>query len=250
MFLPLVDRFGDDETLELFSEGSLVEAWLSVERALAATQAELGSHPAGGRRPDRSGRGLRQHRPGRAARADARRRLPDPADARADRRPSAGCCPLHPLGRDHAGHHGHGPRPARGAGVRSDRGAHRRRSASELAAKADTHRATVMAGRTHAQPAVPITFGGKLAVWLAELTRHRERLRAAASPARGRPALRRRRHGGRARTAEPQHPPRRRREAWDSGRSTCPGTPPATPSPRRASCSRRLRAPAASSRGR
>ena len=34
-----------------------------------------------------------------------------------------------------------------------------------------------MPGRTHAQPAVPITFGGKLAVWLAELTRHRQRLR-------------------------------------------------------------------------
>jgi 3-carboxy-cis,cis-muconate cycloisomerase len=49
----------------------------------------------------------------------------------------------------------------------------------ELAAMAETHRATVMAGRTHAQPAVPITFGGKLAVWLAELTRHLERLRAA-----------------------------------------------------------------------
>ncbi len=48
----------------------------------------------------------------------------------------------------------------------------------EVATKADAHRATVMPGRTHAQPAVPITFGGKLAVWLAELTRHPERLRA------------------------------------------------------------------------
>ncbi len=49
----------------------------------------------------------------------------------------------------------------------------------EISARADAHRATVMPGRTHAQPAVPITFGGKLAVWLAELTRHLERLRAA-----------------------------------------------------------------------
>ncbi len=48
----------------------------------------------------------------------------------------------------------------------------------EVAGKADAHRGTVMPGRTHAQPAVPITFGGKLAVWLAELTRHTERLRA------------------------------------------------------------------------
>src|SRR5438034_4723116 len=35
-----------------------------------------------------------------------------------------------------------------------------------------------MTGRTYAQPAVPITFGGKLAVHLAELARHLERLRA------------------------------------------------------------------------
>jgi 3-carboxy-cis,cis-muconate cycloisomerase len=36
-----------------------------------------------------------------------------------------------------------------------------------------------MAGRTHAQPAVPVTLGGKLAVVLAELARHRDRLRRA-----------------------------------------------------------------------
>jgi 3-carboxy-cis,cis-muconate cycloisomerase len=37
----------------------------------------------------------------------------------------------------------------------------------------------VMPGRTHAQPAVPITLGGKIAVWLSELARHVERLRSA-----------------------------------------------------------------------
>jgi len=42
-----------------------------------------------------------------------------------------------------------------------------------LAAK---HRATVMAGRTHLQHALPITFGHKAAVWLAMMRRHRERL--------------------------------------------------------------------------
>jgi 3-carboxy-cis,cis-muconate cycloisomerase len=36
-----------------------------------------------------------------------------------------------------------------------------------------------MAARTHAQPAVPTTFGAKAAVWLAELARHRDRLVAA-----------------------------------------------------------------------
>lgn len=38
------------------------------------------------------------------------------------------------------------------------------------------HRDTVMAGRTHGQQALPITFGFKVAVWAAELKRHRARL--------------------------------------------------------------------------
>ncbi len=40
----------------------------------------------------------------------------------------------------------------------------------------ELHAATVMAGRTHAQQAVPTTFGAKLAVVLAECARHRHRL--------------------------------------------------------------------------
>jgi 3-carboxy-cis,cis-muconate cycloisomerase len=38
------------------------------------------------------------------------------------------------------------------------------------------HRNTVMAGRTHLQHALPITFGHKTAVWLSMIRRHRERL--------------------------------------------------------------------------
>ena len=40
---------------------------------------------------------------------------------------------------------------------------------------AQTHRETVMAGRTHGQHALPITFGFKVAVWIDELQRHVER---------------------------------------------------------------------------
>jgi 3-carboxy-cis,cis-muconate cycloisomerase len=46
-----------------------------------------------------------------------------------------------------------------------------------LSALADKHRATVLAGRTHSQQALPITFGLKVAGWLAPLLRHAERLR-------------------------------------------------------------------------
>jgi 3-carboxy-cis,cis-muconate cycloisomerase len=39
-----------------------------------------------------------------------------------------------------------------------------------------THRDTVMAGRTHLQHALPVTFGYKTAIWLSMIRRHRERL--------------------------------------------------------------------------
>jgi 3-carboxy-cis,cis-muconate cycloisomerase len=47
---------------------------------------------------------------------------------------------------------------------------------ANLARLADQHRHTLMAGRTHSQQALPITFGLKVANWLAPLLRHRERL--------------------------------------------------------------------------
>ncbi|MEM7799787.1 MAG: 3-carboxy-cis,cis-muconate cycloisomerase [Chloroflexota bacterium] len=41
---------------------------------------------------------------------------------------------------------------------------------------ADQHRHTLMAGRTHSQQALPITFGLKVANWIAPHLRHRQRL--------------------------------------------------------------------------
>ncbi len=46
-----------------------------------------------------------------------------------------------------------------------------------LCALALAHRDTPMAGRTHGQQALPITFGFKVAGWLAECLRHAERLK-------------------------------------------------------------------------
>lgn len=48
--------------------------------------------------------------------------------------------------------------------------------ARTLAGQMQTHRSTLMAGRTHLQHALPITFGLKLANWLAPLLAHVERL--------------------------------------------------------------------------
>ena len=47
-----------------------------------------------------------------------------------------------------------------------------------LAARAREHRGTVMAGRTHLQHALPVTFGYKCAVWLAPLINARDTLDA------------------------------------------------------------------------
>ena len=48
--------------------------------------------------------------------------------------------------------------------------------ADVLAEQATRHRETVMAGRTHGQQALPLTFGYKVVVWLDELMRQRARL--------------------------------------------------------------------------
>src|SRR5499427_10175760 len=48
--------------------------------------------------------------------------------------------------------------------------------AHTLTGLARTHRLTLMAGRTHLQHALPITFGYTAAVWLSAILRHRHRL--------------------------------------------------------------------------
>ena len=48
-----------------------------------------------------------------------------------------------------------------------------------LYSQAALHRDTLMPGRTHGQQATPVTFGYKVAVWLAEVQRHRTRMEQA-----------------------------------------------------------------------
>lgn len=55
--------------------------------------------------------------------------------------------------------------------------------AKVFAKLASKHKRTIMLGRTHGQAAVPITFGLKMAVFAAEVERHRERLREASKRA-------------------------------------------------------------------
>ncbi len=50
---------------------------------------------------------------------------------------------------------------------------------ASLVTLARRHRDAIMLGRTHGQPGLPITFGFKASVWIAEVRRHAERLREA-----------------------------------------------------------------------
>jgi adenylosuccinate lyase len=51
-----------------------------------------------------------------------------------------------------------------------------RRAEGAALTLAERHRDTILCGRTHGQPGLPVTFGFKAAVWASELRRHRERV--------------------------------------------------------------------------
>ena len=101
-----------------------------------------------------------------------------------------------------------------------------------LLGHAERHRDTLMLGRTHGQPGLPITFGFKAALWAAEVRRHLERIDQAEPTARRRPTRRCRRDtvGGARPVAQLQrrllHPARARhaRRAGSSRATASPST--------------------------
>jgi 3-carboxy-cis,cis-muconate cycloisomerase len=173
------DQFSTPEIRAVFDERAMLQRWLDVEAALALVQAEMGLIPAD------AGPAIAK-----AARVEA-------LDLDAVKRDlGVTAHPIVPLVRAlerATGTHG---RWVHWGATTQDimdtglvlqlRAAHailRRdltglvRVLADLAAR---HRDTVMAGRTHGQQALPITFGFKVAVWLAECLRHLERLDQAA----------------------------------------------------------------------
>jgi 3-carboxy-cis,cis-muconate cycloisomerase len=173
------DQFATPEMRAIFDERAMIQRWLDVEAALAAAQAEVGLIPR------EAAEAI-----GRAARVDA-------IDLATVKRGLAVTAhPIVPVVREltrAAGEHG---RWVHWGATTQDimdtalalqlKAAHEllRRDivalVHRLADLAATHRDTVMAGRTHAQQALPITFGFKVAVWIAECLRQTERLDAAA----------------------------------------------------------------------
>lgn len=177
--LPLIRVFGDERTARLLDSQATIRAWLDTERALAEVQAELELIPA-----------------------DAARQIAEAAeagaideDALADGTRLVGYPILPLIGQlSRAGspelaayiHWGATTQDIMDTGLALVLGRVFDRVsellgevACAIAGIADTHRATIMTARTHAQPAVPTTFGAKAAIWLAEFARHRDRLATA-----------------------------------------------------------------------
>lgn len=169
------DQFSTPEIRAVFDERTMLQRWLDVEAALAAAQAELALIPAS------------------AAEAIARAARVENLDLDAVKRDLAVTAhPIMPIVRElarvagDAGHWVHWGATTQDiidtGMVLQVRAAHeilRRDLVAlifELSDLAETHRDTVMAGRTHAQQALPITFGFKVATWIAECVRQVERL--------------------------------------------------------------------------
>lgn len=172
-----VRLYGDDVAAGLLGEEATVASWLKVEAALARVQARLGVIPSAA---------------GEAIEDVCRRIVIDRARLWEESRIVG--YPILPLVRmiDAAlpvGLRGHVHLGATTQDI-MDTGLvlqvvavldrieeHITAAGDALAVLVARHRATVMAGRTHGQQAVPTTFGAKCAVQLAELTHHLESVR-------------------------------------------------------------------------
>ncbi|MGE8686079.1 MAG: adenylosuccinate lyase [Achromobacter sp.] len=166
-----------DELRAIFSEENRIQKWLDFEAALAEAQAELGLIPAEAAREIRA-----QAQAGNIdiAQMSAEIRRIKHSLVPALKQLQARC------GEDHGEwlHYGATTQDVVDTGValqlKEVHAVILRDVAAvgqELARLAQAHRDTPMAGRTHGVQALPITFGHKCAVWLDELSRHRERLK-------------------------------------------------------------------------
>jgi 3-carboxy-cis,cis-muconate cycloisomerase len=176
VFSLLTELAGDPVQAEIFDARSSIEGWLAAERALARAQADLG---------------VITDADATAIAGAARLATIDTealwTSARNVGYPILGLvrqiAAALPPGPDGRVHYGATTQDIMDTGLalqlsRSitalDEGLARLGDA--LSARVHEHRATVMAARTHAQQAVPTTFGATLATLLAQLTRHRSRL--------------------------------------------------------------------------
>lgn len=164
------------EAKRLWTDTATLQAWLDVEVALAQAQAGLGIVPAD------AAATIAQH--GQAAQFDVQRLADDIAFAQHPLVPV-----LHQFealcGEPAAGYLHWGATTQNIFDTANALQMHRSQALLDgqlqaaiaaLSALALTHQATPMAGRTHGQHALPMTLGFKLAGWIDELDRDRQRL--------------------------------------------------------------------------
>lgn len=175
-FSLLRQLYADDEMAEIFSERSTVAFWLATEAALAAAEAEVGI--------------LTAQEADAIAAACSVTTIDLPKLWRESRVVGYPVLPLVraisaqlPEGPNGRVHYGATTQDIMDTALSLQLNAALTRLESlvnelgnRLAEHAAAHVATVMAARTHAQQAVPTTFGAKLATYLDELARHRRRL--------------------------------------------------------------------------
>jgi 3-carboxy-cis,cis-muconate cycloisomerase len=174
----LRDRYGSPAMRAIWDDRMTIQRWLDVESALAEVEAELGLIPKS------------------AAREIARKARVELLDLRSMKRDfDVTWNPVMPLVdalrrvlTQSAGRYVHWGATSKNI-IDTGTALQIRDSYAVVLAELDAisdvlgrlarrHRDTVMAGRTHGQHALPVTFGFKAAVWLDELLRQRERLLA------------------------------------------------------------------------
>lgn len=175
LFLPLVEQFGDPEANGIFTAEAYLAACIEVEVALAHAQAAVGVVPLAAAEAIAAAAALVEHES--AGLWEEARTVGYPILPLVQRLAAAA---------GEAGAYVHWGATTQDimdtALVLQLRRARARARellygvAAEAARLAEEYAETPMAGRTHGQQAVPISFGFKCASWLDELARHCERL--------------------------------------------------------------------------
>ncbi len=181
--LGLLGTFGDPEMAGIFAFEARIGAYLEVESALAWSQADLGVIPASAAEAIEAAArdlALDHHRLRVGTRLVGYPILPLLEQLREAGGPEVSAF----------AHWGATTQDIMDSGLalQMDRGLARIDDlllalGDRLTRLARAERATLIAGRTHAQPAVPTTFGAKVSVWVAESARHLRRVRTARAAA-------------------------------------------------------------------
>ncbi|MDR6293322.1 3-carboxy-cis,cis-muconate cycloisomerase [Inquilinus ginsengisoli] len=171
----------DAETAALFTDRTVLRTMLKVEAALAEAQARCGVIGAGAASAIAAAAGALDPDPAALAARTAEDGVPLPALVATLRQAVAASAGDEAAQAVHWGatsqdiiDTGLVLRLRRAIGILDGRIA---ALVTALAGLADAHRGTVMPGRTRSQQATPISFGLKVAGWLAPLLRDRDRLR-------------------------------------------------------------------------